>query len=153
MPDIKAAIAGTGPELENIKGLVRKLNLGDNIAILGYTPDQQLQTFFNSGRVFILTSETEGFPRTIIQAAACGVSVIVSNVGDMTDVIDHEYNGFLINDYRNVEEYSNRVFQLLGDNALCNKFSENLNKKVREQFVTENASKVWNEIISKVSQS
>jgi glycosyltransferase involved in cell wall biosynthesis len=151
MPEIKAAIAGGGPELENIKGLVKRLNLGDNIEILGFIPDEQLQDFFNSGRIFILTSETEGFPRTIIQAAASGVPVIASKVGDISDIIDHEQNGFLINDFQNVEEYSYRILQLLNDSEMYKTFSLNLYTTVRTQFITQKASQVWEEIFNKIS--
>lgn len=150
IPNIKCAIAGSGPEFENIQSLARQLNLSDNIVFPGYIPIELHQNYFNSGRVFVLTSETEGFPRTIIQAAACEIPVVAANVGDMTDIIEHEQNGFLVNDYRNVEEYSDRIHQLLKDDALYNRFAENLNKKVRERFITENGSKIWDSIIKRV---
>ncbi len=150
IPNIKAAIGGDGPQIEMIIELVNALDLKENITIMGFVPEEKLAQFFNKGKVFVLTSETEGFPRTIIQAAACGIPVVASNVGDVADIIDHQLNGFLVEDFSNVEEYSQRVLQLLNEKDLYNKFSVNLNRKVRKQFVTENASIVWQEIITKI---
>ena len=65
---------------------------------------------------------------------------------DINDVIDHGINGFLVNEYSSLKEFSNRVFQLLNDKELYEQFSITLEKKVRQQFVTENASKVWQNI-------
>jgi glycosyltransferase involved in cell wall biosynthesis len=151
IPNIKAAIGGDGPQKEMIINLVKQLKLDKNIDVCGYiTPNEDLTSFFNKGKVFLLTSETEGFPRTIIQAAACGLPVVASNVGDITDVIDHGINGFLVNGYSNVKEFSSRVFQLLNDNELYEQFSITLEKIVRQQFVTENASKVWQNIFDEI---
>jgi len=150
IPDIKAAIGGNGPQKEMIISLVKQLKLDKNIDVCGFIPDEELTSFLNKGKVFLLTSETEGFPRTIIQAAACGLPVVASNVGDISDVIDHGINGFLVNDYNNVKEFSSRVFQLLNDNELYEQFSIALDKKVKQQFVTENASLVWQNIFDEI---
>ena len=146
VPNIKAAIGGNGPQKEMVINLVKQLKLDQNIDVCGFIPDEELTSFFNKGKIFLLTSETEGFPRTIIQAAACGLPVVASNVGDITDVIDHGINGFLVNEYSNVKEFSSRVFQLLNDHELYEQFSITLEKKVKQQFVIENASKVWQTI-------
>jgi glycosyltransferase involved in cell wall biosynthesis len=124
--------------------------LDNNIDVCGFIPDEELISFFNKGKIFLLTSETEGFPRTIIQAAACGLPVVASNVGDITDVIDNGINGFLVNEYSNVKEFSSRVFQLLNDDELYKKFSTNLEINVKQQFITENASKVWQNIFDRI---
>jgi glycosyltransferase involved in cell wall biosynthesis len=150
IPNIKAAIGGDGPQKEMIIELITKLDLKENIDVMGFVPDEELKGFFNKGKVFVLTSETEGFPRTIIQAAACGIPVVASAVGDVPEIIDHQIDGFLVEDFSNVEEYAQRVLQLLNDEKLYSKFSVNLNQKVRKQFVTEKATIVWQEIVNKI---
>ena len=44
-----------------------------------------------------------------------------------------------------------RFLQLINDSEMYNTFSENLNNKVRKQFVSEKASEVWSEIIRKIN--
>jgi glycosyltransferase involved in cell wall biosynthesis len=43
----------------------------------------ELESFFNNGKIFVVCSETEGFPRTILQAASCGSLIVSSSVGDI----------------------------------------------------------------------
>lgn len=149
-PGIRAAIGGVGPAWQEIGELVRQSGLEDSVDLCGFIPDGDLTAFFNKGRVFVLTSETEGFPRTIIQAAACGIPVVSSNVGDIADVIDHEQNGFLVSDYDNILEFSERINRLLEDVELSRRFSDELNKKVREKFNTGKAAQVWQRIFDKI---
>jgi glycosyltransferase involved in cell wall biosynthesis len=150
IPNIKAAIGGNGPQKEMIINLVKQLKLDKNIEVCGFIPYEELNSFFNKGKVFLLTSESEGFPRTIIQAAACGLPVVSSNVGDITDVIEHNISGFLVNEYSDVNEYSSRVYQLLNDQELYERFSTTLENNVKKQFITENASKVWQDIFDRI---
>jgi glycosyltransferase involved in cell wall biosynthesis len=149
MPALKAAIAGSGPELEGIKALVKLLELEKTIDIPGYIPEDQLENFYNSGRVFALTSETEGFPRTIIQAAACGVPVVASRVGDIDDIIENDVNGFLVERFDDVNSFTELILKLLNDHKLYNQFSEDLMKKVHESFSHHRATEVWASIIQK----
>jgi glycosyltransferase involved in cell wall biosynthesis len=153
MPNVKAAIAGKGSELAEIRNLISKLKLEKNIELPGYVPDDKLVEFYNSGRIFVLTSETEGFPRTIIQAAACGLPVIASDVGDISDIIDHCYNGFLVKNFWDVEEYSKRIIQLMTDENMYNSFSKKLYEKVHNEFAVERASDVWCEILISTSST
>lgn len=151
IPLIKAAIGGQGPEFDNISKLIIERNLESNIRLLGYIPEDDLPSFFNTGKIFILTSETEGFPRTIIQAAACGIPVISSNVGDMSDIIENNINGFLIDNFRNIEEYASCAFHLLNNNKTYADFSSRLKTKVKNSFDNNNAIKVWQNIIDRIT--
>jgi L-malate glycosyltransferase len=149
-PNVKAAIGGTGPQMGEIADIIRNEKLESTIDIKGYVPEEELELFFNKGKVFLLTSETEGFPRTIVQAAACGVPIVAANVGDISDIIEHDSNGFLVNDYYDIDDYADKVNRLLEDKVLSEKFSAELNIKVRKSFVTKNATIVWKEIFDKV---
>lgn len=151
-PCIKAAIGGTGPEKENLRQLIIQLKLEQNIEIMGYIPDDELPSFLSKGKVFLLSSETEGFPRTIIQAAACGAAIVATKVGDMTDVIDHDVNGFLVENYLDIDSFVKYVQLLLADSAMAQLFVSKLNIKVREQFSNSKATEVWGEILDQITR-
>lgn len=148
-PNLKAAIGGTGPEKDKLLQLSNNLGLNDTIDFWGFVPDDKLPGFLESGKVFLLTSETEGFPRTIIQAASCGAAIVASKVGDMTDVIDHEKNGFLVDKWENKESFVKYTKTLLDNPNVVEQFVEKLDAKVRIQFDNEQAMKVWTDIINK----
>jgi glycosyltransferase involved in cell wall biosynthesis len=147
-PDLKAAIGGTGPEKGKLQQLSNDLGLNDTIDFLGFVPDDELPGFLGSGRVFILTSETEGFPRTIIQAASCGAAIVASKVGDITDVIDHEKNGFLVERWDDTMSFVKYTKTLLENMNITEQFIEKLDAKVRIQFDNAHAMKVWKDIIT-----
>jgi len=150
-PHIQAAIGGTGPERESIISLIKELELERNIEVLGFIPDEELPAFLSKGRVFLLTSETEGFPRTIIQAAACGASIVATNVGDVADVIDHGVNGFLVDSYQDIDSFVRYTQILLTDENKVEDFVSNLDKKVRIQFANEQATIVWKKILNEIN--
>jgi glycosyltransferase involved in cell wall biosynthesis len=147
---IKAGIAGTGPLNIELKRLSKKLKLDNNIEFLGYIEDAP--SFLNSGKIYILTSETEGLPTAMIEAMACGLPPVISNVGNVPDVIKDEVNGFLIKDYRNEDDYVTAISKLLSDKKLYKKISENA-LAVRDVYSVKNAYTIWKKIFTKLQLS
>lgn len=149
-PWIKVAIGGRGPEKPHLQKLIADLELEKNIDLLGFIPEEEISLFFQRGKVFVLTSETEGFPRTILQAAACRIPVVSSMVGDINDIVEHNINGFCIKETDNIMEYVYYIRELLTNTELNQLFGQRLNAKVRKQFNHSQATKVWKEIIYKM---
>ena len=91
-----ARIAGTGPQLPEVKARVRELALRDACQFVGHYSEPRLRSaFMNSLDVFVLPSFAEGTPNGIIEAMAHGVPVIASNVGGIPDIVDAD-SGILV---------------------------------------------------------
>jgi glycosyltransferase involved in cell wall biosynthesis len=146
--DIKVGIAGKGPETESLKKLIVKKNLSLNVDLLGYVDD--ITDFYRSGKLFTLTSRTEGLPRTIVEAMACGIPCIASNVGDMEDVIDDGLNGYLIQDYKDIDKFIEMINFLLKNKKEYDEMTEQSIKKIKICFSYKAATKVWENILSKI---
>jgi|APCry1669188970_1035186.scaffolds.fasta_scaffold16063_2 GalNAc-alpha-(1->4)-GalNAc-alpha-(1->3)-diNAcBac-PP-undecaprenol alpha-1,4-N-acetyl-D-galactosaminyltransferase len=73
-PSWSLEIWGEGPERGSLQKTINELNLGQKVRLCGVTDDvyQVLET----GDLFALTSETEGFPMALCEAMACGLPVI-----------------------------------------------------------------------------
>jgi glycosyltransferase involved in cell wall biosynthesis len=82
---VVCAIAGDGPELNNLKNLTRELGLQDRVHFLGHRDD--LWQIYPAFDVFCLPSEAEGLPRTILEAQACGIPVVASHVGGIPEAV------------------------------------------------------------------
>ncbi|HEY0764427.1 MAG TPA: glycosyltransferase family 4 protein [Pyrinomonadaceae bacterium] len=91
-----ARIAGTGPQLLDVKARVRELDLRDTCELVGHYSDPRVRSaFLNSLDVFVLPSLAEGTPNGIIEAMAHGIPVIATNVGGIPDIIDVD-SGILV---------------------------------------------------------
>lgn len=147
-PNIKAAIAGKGLEKDNLKVLIENMNLKTNISLLGYIHD--VEKLYNKGKVFLLTSQTEGLPRAVLESMACGVPCVASNVGDMEDIIKNNENGYLINNYKDINEYAIKIISLLENKELYEKYKKNAILNVGNLFSYKEAAYTWNKIINEL---
>jgi len=139
-PNIRVGIAGKGPILEDLQSQINRLSLSENITLLGYVEDSI--KFLNSGRVFLLTSTTEGLPRTVIQSLSCGTPVVASNVGDLSDLIINNENGYLI-EKSDEENFLIAVSSILNNIQKSIKLSHNGQKIVNTHYDHKVASRVW----------
>ncbi len=98
-PEIRLVLVGQGfpKDMENseeeVRNLVRNLNLDRNVVFAGYRQDvPQLMKLFDA---FCLPSLSEGMPVSLLEAMAAKVPVIASNVRGIREVIFHEQTGLL----------------------------------------------------------
>jgi glycosyltransferase involved in cell wall biosynthesis len=82
---VHVVIAGEGPELENLQERAAQSGYGDRIHMVGNCPRPEL--LYPAFDVFCLPSSHEGLPRTLLEAQACGIPVVASDVGSVSDAV------------------------------------------------------------------
>jgi len=87
-------IAGDGPQKEQYENEIKKFGLGNNVQIEGRTND--LTSYYKTADIFLLTSNYEGYGRTVVEAQAAGLPVVMTDVGVAGDVIKDRENGLVI---------------------------------------------------------
>jgi glycosyltransferase involved in cell wall biosynthesis len=92
-PDVRAAVAGRGPLLEELKAEARRLGIEDAVDFLGFVSD--IESVYADARVFVLASQREGLSIAMTEAMAGGVPVVVSDIGEARDVVVDGENGFV----------------------------------------------------------
>jgi glycosyltransferase involved in cell wall biosynthesis len=80
-PKIKVTIIGSGAELPKIRRIINKLKLQKNIKIL--PPTINPEHYYLKAKIFLLTSDYEGFPLTLLEAISCGCTPIVNNIPEV----------------------------------------------------------------------
>jgi glycosyltransferase involved in cell wall biosynthesis len=78
-------VAGEGPELSRLKARAEQRGVIDRLHFLGHRED--LERVLPAFDVFCLPSHAEGLPRTVLEAQACGLPVVASNVGALDEAI------------------------------------------------------------------
>lgn len=84
-------VAGEGDLFEITKKAAQEKNLP--ITFLGWRSD--INQIFSASDLAILTSDNEGIPLTLIQAAQAGLPIIATNVGSISDIVVSESTGYL----------------------------------------------------------
>ena len=86
LPDhTHVAIAGDGPQLDQLKARATSLGLAKRLHFLGHRDD--LEHVLPAFDVFCLPSLAEGLPRTVLEAQACNLSVVASDIGALDEAI------------------------------------------------------------------
>ena len=102
--------------------------------------------------VYLMTSETESFGVSALEAMASGVPVISSNTGGIPEVNSHDETGFL-SQVGDVDDMAKNLMNLLSDSKLYKRLSLNAFKKAK-QFNISNVLPVYeslyNELLSKL---
>jgi glycosyltransferase involved in cell wall biosynthesis len=91
MPDAMFVIVGDGPQAAVLKGMAAGLG---NVVFTGHRTD--VERFHAAFDAFLLTSNMEGLPLTILEALASGTPVVASKVGAVPEVVTDGVNGFVV---------------------------------------------------------
>ncbi len=107
-------IVGEGSQRGFLEALALKLNL--SVKFLGNLPQTELVKVLNQSQIFILPSYFEGNPKTLLEAMACGLACVGTNVSGINNVITDQYNGVLCE--TDVLSIKNTILNLLNNQTL-----------------------------------
>lgn len=128
------AIAGKGDYKESLELQVKELGLEDQISFLGYVPDEDLPSLYNSSLVTVLPSYArEGVLTTMLESSACGIPTITTEGTSMTEFLEDRVNG-LTTKPKDAESIASSISKILEDDNLRNSLSENTLKKIKEKW-------------------
>ncbi len=97
LPDVRFYVAGDvlePPFFEELQSLVISLGLQDTFHFLGGVSNLPLQ--LNAADVFVLPSRSEGFSNSLIEAMACGLPVIATQVGGNAEAVEQDKTGIIV---------------------------------------------------------
>ncbi|KKB74782.1 MULTISPECIES: N-acetyl-alpha-D-glucosaminyl L-malate synthase BshA [Bacillus] len=127
----KLLLVGDGPEMTVICQLVRQLGLGDDVLFLG--KQDNVEELYAISDLKLLLSEKESFGLVLLEAMACGVPCIGTNIGGIPEVIEDGVSGFLVN-IGDVDAAGEKALRLLTDDALHSSFAEAALRNIRDRF-------------------
>ena len=86
-PKIVFLVVGKGPDLENVRLQAAQRGIAANFRLAGFVSDADLPSYYNAADLFVLPSKSgEGLPLVALEAMACGLPVIATNVGGIGEI-------------------------------------------------------------------
>jgi len=123
-----------GPDKGNLKkmiNLIMELDLKDTVKIIGPVINEKLHTYYHKHEVYINTTSYESFGMAVFEAAACGIPIISSAVGEIPYIWTDKYN-ILLTTSIDPYQFAERIVELFEKPELAIRLSINARKKAEE---------------------
>ena len=140
--NIELWIIGEGIERDNLKLKIENLKLEENVKLLGQKDN--LINFYNSADSFLLTSDQEGYGMVVIEAAAHGLPIIMTDVGCAREFIINGQNGIII-PVKNQEVLENAMSELIQNKDLRLKLGNNAKESIKNLLTKQETLDLYKE--------
>ncbi len=137
-------LAGEGDQLEHIKEEVVRAGLESKFRFLGFIKD--MDDFYRSIDLLVLTSEKEGFANVLLESMSYGKPVIAFDIGSPSELIRDGNNGFIVEE-NNVRAMAEKISELYNDRELLARMGENARDRIKKDFSLEHHLKKIEDII------
>lgn len=146
--DLKVDMIGDGPALKEMKILIAKEKLENNMDLLGRRSDY---ADFVASSLFLLNPSTgyEDLPYIILEAMALGIPVIGTDVGGIPEEIENNVTGIIVPP-GDVEALSKAIFMLLTDQGMRKRMGDAAKRRFQSLFtidkMTDNYLKLYDNL-------
>lgn len=110
--NVKLVIAGGGPDLKRLQGIVKEKKLEDKIIFTDRVEPKDAPAYYHLGDAYAFASVTETQGLTYLEALAAGLPIILRYDESYKDVIQNDVNGFVYTDTHQLADQINKVINL-----------------------------------------
>lgn len=144
-----ATLTLVGPDkglLMKTKKLISYMGLDSFVIITGPVPNDQLYKYYHSHEVFLNTTSYESFGVAVLEAAACGIPIVSSKVGELPYLWEHEKD-ILFVEKMEPNKFAEQIAKLFTSKQLAVTLSKNARLKA-ENFAWEKIKDKWIKLLS-----
>lgn len=140
--EIKAIVVGDGPDRPSLERMAAELGIEQNVRFAGH--QDNVEEWLRRSRILVLTSDSEGLAQVLIQGMMCGLPAVVSDVGDLGDLVNSGVNGYLVNELT-PEAFAERFLLLLHDPKHLNELGRTAHQTAM-RYEMDNVIRQWDAI-------
>ena len=139
-PGLKLKILGEGALTDKYKGLVKSLNIEDNVEFAGFVSHIEKVNYIHESLCLVLPSSFEGFGLATIEANACSIPYIAYDIPAAREITNMTKGGILV-EHRNVNELARKIEYLVKNRKYAAKLGRIGRKNVEKIFTWEMTAK------------
>jgi len=147
-PELSLCILGDGKEKNYLHKTVNELGLNSRIEFVG--KQIEVAEYLNSSKVFVMASKAEGLPCALMEAMACQLMPVATNVGNISDIIIDGVTGYLVYSH-SIDEMSNKMELAINNYNPDSIITKNARQIVINKHSFISATKKWNNLLSTFS--
>ena len=142
--DIVLLMIGSGAEEQIVREKIEQSGL-KNIEMIGSKPNAIIQDYYKACDIFINPSNSEGFPRVVIEAMASGKPIIATNAGGTRDLFTDIQQPYIV-DVTDRKGFRDRLKEMVDDIQMQQKCGE-ANRERVQKYSTENVAQMYIDLI------
>jgi glycosyltransferase involved in cell wall biosynthesis len=148
--NLKVLVVGDGEERKALEELSSALDLREQVVFMGLRSKMELLELYNLSDLFVLTSYSEGLPRVLLEAMACGCVPVVTDVGSVNAAVINGGNGFIVEpgNYLQLAEKVEKVLEMPEQQLRL--MQTRARQKVIDNF---DSKKIWQSMIDSITTS
>lgn len=131
--DVRFVLVGDGPMRNKLEYLIKDRGLSKIVSLIGSLDHRRVADMLAKASIFAFPSLKEGMPRAVLEAMATGKAVVASDIPGMDEIIEHGFNGVLVQP-KNAGALGDTIITLLNDNKLRNRLGRNARKTILKFF-------------------
>ena len=97
-PDVRVRLIGDGSLYDDVERILRDGGAHEQVELTGWVDHDEIPSYLAESRLLVLPSESEGVPKTVLEAMACGTVPVATPVGGIPDIITDGETGMLLAD-------------------------------------------------------
>jgi L-malate glycosyltransferase len=136
----KLVLLGNGPEKNKTSNLVKRLKLGKHVFFEGSI--KRIERYYSIADLFMMASEKEGMPLSILEAMSSEVPVVSTDVGGISEIMANGETGFLV-EKGDIRELANKSIEILSNKSLSEKMGKTAREKILNSFTREKMAKSY----------
>jgi len=129
-PDARLSIAGTGPEAPRLQALAAELGLGASVHFAGRLEREAVAELLRQADVALNPSTVDNMPNSVLEALACGVPVVSTDVGGVPYIVQDGTTALLV-PARHPQAMAAAILRLLDNPGLASAIAEAGHEQVR----------------------
>jgi glycosyltransferase involved in cell wall biosynthesis len=135
---------------ESVKDLALKLDVVERLTCMGQVSKDEVPHWLQQGDIFLNTTRVDNTPVSVLEAMACGLCIVSTNVGGIPYLLEHEKDALLVPGDDSAA-MAKAVQRLLTEDGLAERLTGNARRKV-EQFDWSNILPSWERLFTGISE-